>query len=62
MAEAEVQEMNAEQERQAQAKRVEDKIHALDTDLRFLHLQISKIEIMVRRALKQVKIVNLSAP
>ncbi len=62
MAEAEVQEMNAEQERQAQAKRVEDKIHALDTDLRFLHVQISKMEIMVRKALQQVKIVNLSAP
>ena len=36
--------MNPEQERQAQAQRVEDRIQELDKDLRFLSLQISKIE------------------
>ena len=54
--------MNPEQERQAQAQRVEDRIQELDKDLRFLSLQISKIEKMIRTALEQVKIVNLSAP
>jgi hypothetical protein len=54
--------MNPEQERQAQAQRVEDRIQKLDKDLRFLSLQISKIEKMIRTALEQVKIVNLSAP
>jgi hypothetical protein len=54
--------MNPEQERQAQIQRVEDKIQELDKDLRFLSLQISKIEKMIRTALEQVKIVNLSAP
>jgi len=54
--------MNPEQERQAQAQRVEDRIQELDKDLCFLSLQISKIEKMIRTALEQVKIVNLSAP
>jgi hypothetical protein len=54
--------MNPEQERQAQAQRIEDRIQELDKDLRFLSLQISKIEKMIRTALEQVKIVNLSAP
>jgi asparagine synthetase B (glutamine-hydrolysing) len=54
--------MNPEQERQAQAQRVEDRMQELDKDLRFLSLQISKIEKMIRTALEQVKIVNLSAP
>ena len=54
--------MHPEQERQAQAQRVEDRIQELDKDLRFLSLQISKIEKMIRTALEQVKIVNLSAP
>jgi hypothetical protein len=50
--------MNPEQERQAQAQRVEDRMQELDKDLRFLSLQISKIEKMIRTALEQVKIVN----
>jgi hypothetical protein len=54
--------MNPEQERQAQAQRVEDRMQELDKDLRFLSLQISKIGKMIRTALEQVKIVNLSAP
>jgi len=54
--------MNPEQERQAQKQRVDDKIQELDKDLRFLGLQISKIEKIIRTALEQVKIVNLSAP
>ena len=54
--------MNPEQERQAQAQRVEDRMQELDKELRFLSLQISKIEKMIRTALEQVKIVNLSAP
>ena len=54
--------MNPEQERQAHAQRVEDRMQELDKDLRFLSLQISKIEKMIRTALEQVKIVNLSAP
>ena len=54
--------MNPEQERQAQAKRDEDRIHELDQDLRFLNWQLSKLEKMIRTALEQVKIVNLSTP
>jgi hypothetical protein len=56
----EVQEMNPEQERQAQAKRVEDSIHELDKDLRYLNWQIAKLEKMVRRALEQVDMVDFS--
>jgi hypothetical protein len=54
--------MDPEQERQAQIQRVEDKIQELNKELRFLSLQISKIEQMIRTALEQVKIVNFSAP
>ena len=54
--------MHPEQERHAQTQRVEDKVQELDKELRFLTLQISKIEKMVRIALEQVKIINLSAP
>jgi len=54
--------MKPAQERHAQIQRVEDKVQELDKELRFLHWQISKIEKMVRIALEQVKIVNLSAP
>jgi len=54
--------MHPEQERHAQTQRVEDKVQELDKELRFLHLQISKIEKIVRIALEQVKIINLSAP
>ena len=54
--------MNPEQELHAQAQRLEDKIQELDKNLGFLNLQMSKIEKMVRIALKQVKVVNLSAP
>ena len=54
--------MKSAQERHAQTQRIEDKVQELDKELRFLHLQISKIEKMVRIALEQVKIVNLSAP
>ena len=53
--------MKSAQERHAQAQRVEDKIQELDKDLRFLHWEISKIEKMIRTALQQVKVVNLSA-
>jgi prefoldin subunit 5 len=59
---AEVQSMNPEQELHAQAQRLEDKIQELDKNLCFLNLQMSKIEKMVRIALKQAKVVNLSAP
>src|SRR2546425_3472354 len=59
---SEVQSMHPEQERHAQTQRVEDKVQELDKELRFLHWQISKIEKMVRIALEQVKIINLSAP
>jgi hypothetical protein len=52
--------MNPEQERQAQAKRVEDRIQELDKDLRYLNWQISQLEKMIRRALEQVNMVDLS--
>jgi len=58
----EVQEMNPEQERQAQAKRIEDRIQELDKDLRYLNWQIAKLEKMVRSALEQVNMVDLSIP
>jgi len=58
----EVQYMNPEQERQAQAKRAEDSIQQLDKDLRFLNWQISKLEKMVRTALEQVNMGDLSTP
>jgi hypothetical protein len=54
--------MNPEQERQAQAKRDEDSIRALDEDLRFLHWQISKLEKMIRTVLDQAKTIHLSTP
>jgi hypothetical protein len=54
--------MNPEQVRQKQTQRVEDKFQELDKDIRFLNLQVSKIGKMIRTALEQVKIVNLSAP
>jgi hypothetical protein len=54
--------MNPEQERQAQAKRDEDSIRQFDEDLRYLNWQISKLEIMIRRALDQVNMVDLSTP
>ncbi len=54
--------MNPEQERQAQAKRAEDSIQQLDKDLRFLNWQISKLEKMIRTALEQVSMVDLSTP
>jgi hypothetical protein len=54
--------MNPKQEQQAQAKRDEDRIRELDEELRFLNWQISKLEKMIRTALEQVKIVNLSTP
>jgi hypothetical protein len=52
--------MNPEQ--QAQAKRDEDRLRELDEELRFLNWQISQLEKMIRTALEQVKIVNLSTP
>ena len=52
--------MNPEQERQAEAKRVEDSLQELDESLRFLNWQISKLERMVRRALEQVDMVDFS--
>src|SRR5262245_32964092 len=58
----EVQEMNPEQERQAQAKRDEDRMRALDEDLRFLHWQISKLEKMIRTVLDQAKMIHVSTP
>ena len=58
----EVQEMNPEQERQAQAKRDEDSIRALDEDLRFLYWQIAKLEKRIRTVLDQAKMIHLSTP
>ena len=52
--------MNPEQERQAQAKRDEDSIRQFDEDLRFLNWQISRLEKMVRTALEQVDMIDLS--
>jgi hypothetical protein len=52
--------MNPEQERQAQAKRDEDKIHELDQALRFLHWQISQLETRIRTVLEQMKMVDVS--
>jgi len=54
--------MNSEQERQAQAQRVEDRIRQIDEDLRFLNWQMFKLEKMVRTALEQVNMVDLSTP
>jgi len=54
--------MNPEQERQAQAKRDEDSMRALDEDLLFLHWQISKLEKMIRTVLDQAKMIHLSTP
>ena len=54
--------MNPEQERQAQAKRDEDRIRELDEELRFLNWQLCQLETMIRTALERVKIVNLSTP
>jgi hypothetical protein len=54
--------MNPEQERQAQAKRDEDSIRALDEDLRFLHWQIAKLEKRIRTVLDQAKMIHLSIP
>jgi hypothetical protein len=56
----EVQEMNPEQERQAQAKRVEDSMRQFDEDLRSLNWRIAQLEIMIRRALEQVNTTDLS--
>jgi hypothetical protein len=52
--------MIPEQERQAQAQHDEQSIEQLDKDLRFLDWQITKIEIMIRRALEQMTTVELS--
>jgi len=51
--------MNPEQQAQAQKKRDEDSIRQFDEDLRYLNWQISKIEVRLRRALEQVKTVDL---
>ena len=52
--------MNPEQERQSQEKRLEDSMQQIEQDLRFLDWQVSKVQKMIRTALKQVKSVNLS--
>jgi hypothetical protein len=49
--------MNSEQEKQIQ--RVEDKFQELDRDIRFLDLQLSKIEKMIRTALEQLEQVDM---
>jgi hypothetical protein len=54
--------MNPDQQRQAQTKRAEDTIRQLDEDLRYLHWQISKMEVQIRRALERVHTVELSTP
>ncbi len=59
---SEGQEMHPDQERHAQAKRDEDSIRHMDEDLRFLHWQISRLEKMVRTALEQVNMGDLSPP
>jgi hypothetical protein len=58
----EAQYMNPEQERQAQAKRDEDSMRALDEDLLFLHWQIAKLEKRIRTVLDQVKMIHVSTP
>jgi len=58
----EVQYMNPEPERQVQEKPIEDSMQQIEQDLRFLNWQVSKIGKKIRTALKQAKIVNLSAP
>lgn len=59
---SEVQHMNAEQERQVQEKPIEESMQQIEQDLRFLNWRVSKLGKMIRTALKQAKIVNLSAP
>ena len=54
--------MHPEQQPQAQAKREEDSIRHIDEDLRLLNGQISKLEKMVRTALEQVNMGDLSPP
>jgi hypothetical protein len=54
--------MNPEQERQAQAKRDEDRMRARDEDRRFLNWQLSKLEKMIRTVLDQAKIIHVSTP
>jgi hypothetical protein len=54
--------MNSKEERQTQEKSIEDSIRQIEEDLHFLNWQVSRIEKMIRIALKQAKIVILSAP
>jgi hypothetical protein len=54
--------MNPEQQPQSQAKPCEDTIQEFDEALRYLHWQISKIEVQIRRALERVNTVELSTP
>jgi hypothetical protein len=54
--------MNPEQEPEAQEKLITDSIQQIEENLRLLNWQIYKIEKMIRIALEQVKVVNLSAP
>jgi hypothetical protein len=54
--------MHSEQERQAQARRAEDKIRQIDEEIRFLNWQIANIEKMIHRALERVEMVDWSIP
>ena len=54
--------MNPEPERQVQEKPIEDSMQQIEKDLHFLNWQVSKVGKMIRTALKQAKIVILSAP
>ena len=54
--------MNSEQERQVQEKPIEESMQQIEQDLHFLNWRVSKLGKMIRTALDQAKIVNLSAP
>jgi hypothetical protein len=54
--------MNPEPERQVQEKPIEDSMQQIEQALRSLNWRVSKLGKMIRTALDQAKIVNLSAP
>jgi hypothetical protein len=49
-----------DQEQPAPVKSDEDLIRQCDEDLRYLNFRISKIEVLLRRAMEQVKTIDLS--
>jgi len=54
--------MNPEPERQVQEKPIEESMQQIEQDLRLLNWRVSKLGKKINTALKQAKIVNLSAP